>query len=421
MTQAFRRLASVDAFRALTMFLMIFVNDLWSLSNVPEWLDHAGRTEDRMGLADTVFPAFLFIVGLSIPFAIRARQAKGFSRKSTLVHILTRSFALLVIGVFHVNLESYNKADAFLPKPWWQIAISIGFFLVWLDYPQKKTHSDPLSGESPAGRKKATPSFLKGVKKKTWLQGSGILLLAIMALLYKGGSPEHPHWMRLSWYGILGLIGWCYLLCALIYLFAKDRLVLLSGALVFFLGLSMADKAGWLDFLDPMRHYVWIISSGALPALTMAGVVSSVIFSKAAEKGKALQSLLVLAVLGLVMLGVGFALRPFWGISKIGATPSWVLICTAISTVCFILLAYFMDIKGNKNWFAFIRPAGTSTLTCYLLPYIHYALFNFPGTANRLPLALRTGGIGIVKSLLYSLAIILVTGVLEKRKLRLSI
>ncbi|HTI07219.1 MAG TPA: DUF5009 domain-containing protein [Puia sp.] len=398
MTQVSRRLASVDAFRALTMFLMIFVNDLWSLSGVPEWLDHATKTEDRMGLADTVFPAFLFIVGLSIPFAISARIAKGFSQNSTLAHILTRSFALLVMGIYHVNLENYNKVEAILPKQVWQIAITLGFFLVWLDY---------SSGTSK--------------KKKMFLQGSGILLLAVMALLYKGGAPGHAHWMRTSWYGILGLIGWCYLLCAVFYLYAKDRLTLLTASLLFFLGLCIADKADLLEFLDPVHKYVWVVSSGALPALTMAGVVCSVIFRKAVEKEKTVQSLLLLAGIALVALGAGFALRPYWGISKIMATPSWVLICTAISIVCFILLLYFMDIKGHKNWFSFIRPAGTSTLTCYLLPYIHYAIFNFPGVHNRLPLVLRTGGIGIVKSLCYSLAIILVTGVLEKRKLRLSI
>ena len=398
MTQVSRRLASVDAFRALTMFLMIFVNDLWSLSDVPEWLDHAGKMEDRMGLADTVFPAFLFIVGLSIPFAIRGRASKGHSSRRTLIHILTRSAALLIMGIFHVNLESYNKAEAFLPKPWWQIGITIGFFLVWLDY-----------------------SATMAKNKKMLLRGSGVLLLVVMALLYKGGEPGHTHWMRTSWYGILGLIGWCYLLCAVVYLFARDRWSVLIGALVFFLGLSMADKAGWLDFLDPVRRYVWIVSSGALPALTMAGVITAVIFRQAMEKGKGPQSLLLLSALAFVLLGAGFALRPFWGISKIRATPSWVLICTAISMGCFVLLAFFMDIKGHQNWFALIRPAGTSTLTCYLLPYIHYAIFNFPGVSYRLPLALRTGGIGIVKSLLYSLVIILVTGVLEKRKLRLSV
>jgi len=421
MTQVSRRLASVDAFRALTMFLMIFVNDLWSVSGAPEWLDHAGMDEDRMGLADTVFPAFLFIVGLSIPFAIKARAAKGYSSGSTLIHILTRSLALLVMGVYHVNLESYNKAEALLPKPVWQIAITLGFFLVWLDYPRKKTHADPLGGEAPAGVKGAAPGWLKRVTKKHILQGCGILLLAVMALLYKGGSPEHPRWMRLSWYGILGLIGWSYLLCAVIYLYAKDRWSVVIGALLFFLGFSIADKAGWLDFLEPVRHYVWITSSGALPTLTMAGVLTALLFSKAMEKGKATQSLLVLTGLAVVILLAGLALRPLGGISKIRATPSWVLICTGISMACFVLLAFFMDIKGHKNWFALIRPAGTSTLTCYLLPYIHYALFNFPGARYQLPLALRTGGIGIVKSLIYSLLIILFTGLLEKRKIRLSV
>jgi predicted acyltransferase len=35
-----KRIASIDILRALTMVLMIFVNDLWSLKNIPEWLEH---------------------------------------------------------------------------------------------------------------------------------------------------------------------------------------------------------------------------------------------------------------------------------------------------------------------------------------------------------------------------------------------
>jgi predicted acyltransferase len=74
------RIASIDIFRALTMLLMILVNDLWTLHDIPEWLEHTKAEEDGMGLADVVFPAFLFIVGLSIPFAIKARINKGDSR-----------------------------------------------------------------------------------------------------------------------------------------------------------------------------------------------------------------------------------------------------------------------------------------------------------------------------------------------------
>ena len=411
MTQPFRRLASVDAFRALTMFLMIFVNDLGSLRNIPGWLEHAAKTEDRMGLADVVFPAFLFIVGLSIPFAISKRVEKGYSRRSNLLYILTRSFALLVMGFFHVNLEDYNKATAFLPKPLWQIGITVAFFLIWLDYP-------------PA-------SSLRGVRRKRLLQGSGILLLVVLALLYKG-TPDGGDsqagssvWMQPQWYGILGLIGWSYLLCALVYLYAKDRLPLLTAGLLFFIGFMIANKAGWLGFLEPVRDYIWIISSGSLPVITMTGVLCAVIYRRmpegSGEKDRRIRSLLVMGILGAVMLAAGFAFRHLWPISKIRATPPWVFICTGISIACFILLAYIMDIKGRQRWIRPLKPAGTSTLTCYLLPYIHYALLDFFGPACTLPFVLRTGGIGLFKSLLYALLIVWITGMLEKRRIRLSI
>src|SRR5258708_11640705 len=109
MTRTPRRLASIDAFRAITMLLMIFVNDLILDINVPDWLEHAREGEDRLGLADTVFPAFLFIVGLSIPLAMKAGLARGASKTSILFHILRRSFALLAMGFFLVNYEAFTK------------------------------------------------------------------------------------------------------------------------------------------------------------------------------------------------------------------------------------------------------------------------------------------------------------------------
>ena len=37
------RVTSIDILRALTMILMIFVNDLWSLKDIPAWLGHVER------------------------------------------------------------------------------------------------------------------------------------------------------------------------------------------------------------------------------------------------------------------------------------------------------------------------------------------------------------------------------------------
>ena len=81
-----KRIVSIDVFRALTMFFMIFVNDLWSLTNVPEWLKHKSADVDGIGFSDIIFPAFLFIVGLSIPFAIKARRKKGDSNLFVLAY-----------------------------------------------------------------------------------------------------------------------------------------------------------------------------------------------------------------------------------------------------------------------------------------------------------------------------------------------
>src|SRR6186713_679739 len=105
-----QRITSIDILRALTMVLMIFVNDLWSLKNIPTWLGHVERGVDGIGLADVVFPAFLFIVGLSLPFAIDARRRKGDTDVELIKHVLWRSFALLLMGVFLVNGEGINEA-----------------------------------------------------------------------------------------------------------------------------------------------------------------------------------------------------------------------------------------------------------------------------------------------------------------------
>jgi len=94
------RVDSIDVFRALTMLLMIFVNDLWTLQDIPSWLEHKAAEVDGMGLADVVFPAFLFIVGLSIPFAISARLKKGHDIKKIASHIVIRSLALIIMGLY---------------------------------------------------------------------------------------------------------------------------------------------------------------------------------------------------------------------------------------------------------------------------------------------------------------------------------
>ena len=158
-----KRLLSIDVFRGITMLLMIFVNDASGIDNIPKWIDHVDGDVDGLGFADTIFPAFLFIVGLSLPFAIKGRIIKGESFYSIAGYILVRAAALIIMGFFHMNLEDYHSGDgALVSRAVWTLGITVSFFLIWLDYPLNVSKS-----------------------KKYALMGLGILLLAEMAYIYK--------------------------------------------------------------------------------------------------------------------------------------------------------------------------------------------------------------------------------------------
>jgi len=131
--------------------------------------------------------------------------------------------------------------------------------------------------------------------------------------------------------------------------------------------------------------------------------------------------LLVPSLIGiaLLLIAFGFATRPEWGISKIRVTPSWTAICAGISILAFVLLHFIADVKGQTRWAAIIAPAGSSTLTCYLMPYFTYALVELLGWS--LPAVLTDGLIGLLKSMLFALLVIQFTGLLNRVHIGLKI
>lgn len=384
-----QRLPSIDILRALTMLLMIFVNDLWSLTNVPRWLLHTAAEEDGMGLSDVVFPAFLFIVGLSIPHALKARLAKGASKVSVMLHILSRSFALLVMGLFMVNLENIDAGQLLIKKEWWQILMALAFMLIWNNY------------RSP---------MVFGVIPTILLKGLGWAILAFLAFIYQGASGD---WMMSHWWGILGLIGWAYLVVALLYLLIGDRIWWIAVASIVLLLLNVNEFVRFLGF------DFQLVISASTHASVMLGVLTTVIYTHLTAKDQLKLLIPSLIGLALLLIAFGFVTRPEWGISKIRATPSWTSICAGISMLAFVLLHFIADVKGKTSWANFIAPAGSSTLTCYLMPYFAYAFVALLGWS--LPGVLTDGVVGLLKSVLFALLIIGVTGLLNRVKIGLKI
>ena len=305
--EAPKRLLSVDAIRALTMLLMIFINDLSGVKGMPEWLDHAKGWEDRMGFADTIFPSFLFIVGLSIPLAVGRKMQKGESFNAIAFSILSRSFALIVMGFFHVNLEEYSKTSI-LPMAEWEILITLSFFLIWLDY---------------------SPNFNKVAKY--FLVGLGWLILLLMAFLYNGGTAKEPHGLQPSWWGILGIIGWGYLVSAFVYLITKGNFIAVIIALVVFAAINI------LDHSKTLRLHLWVIGDASSEFLIMAGIVVSLWYARMVQKGYSIKLWGSLFIAGCASIAAGFLVRPYAdGISKIRSTPAWILICIGIAIILFL-------------------------------------------------------------------------------------
>ena len=388
MTIPQNRIFSIDVFRAITMLLMIFVNDLWSLTGVPLWLEHARADQDFLGFSDIVFPCFLFIVGMSIPYAMRNRLARGENYHQVLRHIALRSFALLVMGVFTVNINNLNVEASGLSREAFQILMVIGFFLIWNVYPKSENR-----------------------KKYLYLgmQLTGVLLLILLVYFFKGGK-DGMGLMTPQWWGILGLIGWTYLITAPIYLFARKSPVLLLLFWFLFTLLNIAEHARWLHTPIP--------GGGAFQGFAFAGIAASLLTDRADTKGKRQKLPFLYIGIGILLLLAGFALRNFFIISKIQATPTWVFLCNAIAFGFFAVIYFVVDMKGKGNWFNLIKPAGTSTLTCYLIPYVYYSLATFAFT---LPLFLKTGAVGLLKSFVYALIVIGITALLGKLKIKLKI
>ena len=98
------RLPSLDAFRGLVIVLMLLVNAAGTDPAFPSWFPHRGWNGGDMGigLADLVYPWFLFIAGVSIPFSIERGRGATLTPARRIVAAAARGARLYLLGVMLV-------------------------------------------------------------------------------------------------------------------------------------------------------------------------------------------------------------------------------------------------------------------------------------------------------------------------------
>jgi heparan-alpha-glucosaminide N-acetyltransferase len=388
------RVTSIDIFRGLTIALMIFVNELSSIKGLPWWNYHMPENANGMTYVDMVFPAFLFILGMSVPLAVEQRLKKGASMGQLWSHVVLRTFSLLVLGLILANASKGDRRLMRLEDGAWTLAALLGAVLFWSVYGRSERYR-----------------LLFRVLKFSGLA----LMIAMFAIFRRTADDGHAAWIDTSYWEILGLIGWTYLAVCILYIPTRSWRLAPLAWFVALLLLNVLTSAKWITFPERLPFYVWPFESGALGSIAMGGVLTSTIFLKETRwrtfREKAIPALLFA---GTVLIA-GWVLMPL-GISKIRATPSWCLYSVGSSVLLFTALFWICDVKKRTGWAAFVRPAGANTLLTYLLPDFFYS-----ACGSLLEAHFDTGWSGTAKSVVFTGVILAVAGLLAKWKVRMQL
>ena len=389
------RITSIDALRGFVMFCMIFVNDLDHV--VPAWMKHY-HGKSGMTFVDMVFPAFLFIVGMSIPFALESRLNKvplapdsgldkGGSVWETMFFIALRALWLFGVGVllfkwvegisvfngwffiwlawifiipflFARNLGYYRSEVT-----WRSLAHIVGrtLFLLGVGIMMVNNETPAPDGGNWSAKRWALMFFVSAIVARCsfsprWLATSAwkrvfdfilelirlyaIIILCSLAEDFQGADGKHiitlsPFSINTEWYGILGLIGAAYFVGAVVFLIFRTNRTALLGCVVLLMSLYAADKTGAFEGFALARYVSIGEMLGSHAAITVAGVLLASILTKSGLAGNGAR------VRFTVLFIAGFATAAWlttglYGIVKNDATPAWGLWACAFTAALWL-------------------------------------------------------------------------------------
>lgn len=386
------RLVSLDAFRGFVVLAMIWVNYIAEMPGLPRWLKHAAATDDGFTLPDLVFPAFLFIVGVSIPLALYRHVGKASMALGG--KILWRAAGLILLGVVMANAYRYDANAALLPRALYFTLFYGAMLLIWRDTKEK------------------WPATF-------W---AGITLMALLLFAFRGtlNTEFDSTSLQHGWWGILGMIGWAYLLCSALYLAMRGDGIALMGAFALMIVFYMAGQVGTLGPAALLSaHFDVPGLFGSTAANVMAGCIVGRLFTQPMPHGERVR---FMAWFAFAMIVAGLMLQPYHHINKIHATESYTLVCGGVSVALFLLFYVAIDVYKVRAWAAALLPAGANALFAYIVPdvwdqltaLLHVPRFWWP--------YLETGGMpGLINALAMTVLMMALIALANQRGLRLKL
>ena len=332
------RLLSLDVFRGFTILLMTLVNNPGSWANVYPQLLHAEW--NGCTIADLVFPFFIFILGVAIPFAIPVKTFNA----DTFSKILTRSLRIFCLGWF---LAFFNKIELFglegISILFVRLAITVLVTIVLLG------------------------DFNLKLKK--------YLVFGLFALMiFLTFTTEIYSTIRIP--GVLQRIGIVYFFIAILYLKTNFKTQIIFAVSILFgywaimtlvpvpgIGVANLERgtnfASWLDNILLQNHmYIetktWdpegFLSTFPAIASGIIGMLIGTILNLELTKLEILKKILVygisITILGLIW-NFSFPLnKSIW-------SSSYVLFTGGLAILCLSILYYLIEIANYQKW---IKP-----------------------------------------------------------------
>jgi len=362
-----RRITSIDALRGLVIFTMIYVNDIAGVDSriVPAWMRHF-HGPSGMTFVDLVFPAFLFVMGMSVPIALNSRLGRGEPLWKCLLHVVIRTLSLLLIGIMIVNGSPDSEKMGWSSSLWSTLMfLSAIFAFSSFTVPDRAQISRVIT---------VVPRVL------------GLASLVFLAFVFRGKDGHRivalsPFSINHEWYGILGLVGWAYLVTALVFLVFRTYRTALLGCVVLLFCLYPADQAGAFDGFW-LKRIVGIGSMlGSQGAIAVAGMLlASILLTPDANTIRARAKFALLFIAG--CSAGALLLHGLYGINKNQATPSWCLWACAITAALWLLFYFLADVRPQGLNAKLAKPfaiAGSNVLLAYLLSEMHGSALDLLG------------------------------------------
>lgn len=391
------RISSIDIMKGLTLVLLLIANDLYT-PGVQVWLTNNVSDIDSMNLADWVFPAFLFMIGMAIPFSLGNKISEKQDTFSIAKHIIGKTVSFLVIGVLMLNSDRVNSEITGMSKNLWTILMYVGIFLVWNKYTESDKNFFTLSA----------------------LRLAGVAILVALVLKFNSGEIENNGSLITGSWGIFGIIGWGYLIAAFVYLAVRNSILNTVVAIFFFLAFNILSSLNLLNSINIIKPLFGVIIEGSVPIFVLSGVFTTLLLKKY-SKNNFPKFIISLVTIGVISILAGIVLRNLLIVAKIQPTPGWVLICVGISMLLFSLIYWIIDIKKNIRWSFFLKQAGENSFTTYITASVLYCLISL----TTIPILIyKQSGVPLLViggSLIWALVSVGLASILARYNVRLKI